>query len=154
MKNKKEKVIRWGLLILWMAVIFIMSQQNGENSSEQSRFVILIFSSLGIDINGQFGELSTFIVRKAAHFTEYFILFVLSYRTIKLYYQDKKSMILAIAFVFIYASSDEFHQSFVPGRGPAFRDVLVDTSGGVFAGICIGIKNKIRSRVKKDTVSK
>ncbi|MBE6050217.1 MAG: VanZ family protein [Clostridium sp.] len=154
MKNKKEKVIRWGLLILWMAVIFIMSQQNGENSSEQSRFVILIFSSLGIDINGQFGELSTFIVRKAAHFTEYFILFVLSYRTIKLYYQDKKSMILVIAFVFIYASSDEFHQSFVPGRGPAFRDVLVDTSGGVFAGICIGIKNKIRSRVKKDTVSK
>lgn len=154
MINKKEKIIRWILLILWMLFIFIMSQQSGENSSEQSRIVILIFSSLGIDINGYFGELSTFIIRKAAHFTEYFILFVLAYRTIKLYYQNRKSIILTIVFVFIYASSDEIHQYFVPGRGPAFRDVLIDTSGGVFAGICISVKDKIKHRVKKDTVSK
>lgn len=154
MINKKEKIIRWILLIFWMSFIFMMSQQNGENSSEQSRLVILVFSSLGIDVNGYFGELSTFIVRKTAHFTEYFILFVLAYRTIKLYYKDKKSIILAIVFVFIYACSDEFHQSFVPGRGPSFRDVLIDTSGGVFAGICISIKDKIKHRVKKDTVSR
>ncbi|MFZ2371781.1 MAG: VanZ family protein, partial [Trichococcus flocculiformis] len=37
----------------------------------------------------------------------------------------------ALLFVFLYASSDEFHQSFIPGRGPAFTDVLIDTAGGL-----------------------
>lgn len=153
MKNKKKKIIRWVMLILWMVFIFMMSQQNGETSSEQSRFVVLIFSSLGIDFNGQFGELSTFIIRKTAHFTEYLILYVLAYRVLKMYFKDKKSIILSLVFVFLYASSDEFHQSFIPGRGPSFRDVLIDTSGGVFAGICIIINNKIKSKIKISTIS-
>ena len=34
----------------------------------------------------------------------------------------------------IYAITDEYHQSFVAGRGPAITDVCIDT-----AGVCIGI---------------
>ena len=34
----------------------------------------------------------------------------------------------------LYAASDEFHQSFVPGRGPSIIDVGID-SLGVFTGI-------------------
>ena len=34
----------------------------------------------------------------------------------------------------IYAVSDEVHQAFVPGRGPALKDVLID-SAGAFTGI-------------------
>ena len=35
-----------------------------------------------------------------------------------------------------YAASDEFHQSFVPGRGPSIIDVGID-SLGVLTGILI-----------------
>ena len=34
----------------------------------------------------------------------------------------------------IYAITDEYHQSFVAGRGPSATDVCIDT-----AGVCIGI---------------
>ena len=36
----------------------------------------------------------------------------------------------------IYAVSDEIHQAFVPGRGPAVTDVLLD-SAGVLCGIAV-----------------
>jgi VanZ family protein len=42
----------------------------------------------------------------------------------------------AILFVALYASSDEWHQTFVPGREGCIRDVCIDTTGAVF-GILI-----------------
>ena len=43
---------------------------------------------------------------------------------------------ISIVVGLIYAITDEFHQSFVPGRGPSVTDVCIDTAG-VFAGILI-----------------
>ena len=62
---------------------------------------------------------------------------------------DIKVFIQVILMVFLYACSDEFHQAFVPGRGPAFRDVLVDTSGGLTALLII----YIRAILKKSAAS-
>ena len=42
-----------------------------------------------------------------------------------------------ILIVILYASTDEFHQLFVPGREGTFRDVLIDTSGAIIAIIFI-----------------
>ena len=36
---------------------------------------------------------------------------------------------VALLLVAIYAISDEYHQSFTPGRSPAASDVLIDTVG-------------------------
>lgn len=46
--------------------------------------------------------------------------------------------LFAAVFSCIYASSDEIHQLFVPGRAGQVRDVLIDTSGAV-AGILLAI---------------
>ena len=35
---------------------------------------------------------------------------------------------------FLYAASDEFHQSFVPGRNSGVFDLIADTVGGVMGG--------------------
>jgi VanZ family protein len=43
-----------------------------------------------------------------------------------------RSFFLAFTIVLGYALLDEFHQSFVPGRDPSWRDWLVDASGGFF----------------------
>jgi VanZ family protein len=130
----KRKYINWILVVGWMILIFMFSSQAGEVSTENNKFVIYVFDLIGLDLNGIFGTLSDFIVRKAAHFTEYFILYVLLYRAINRKENlNIKVFIWAILIVFLYACSDEFHQAFVPGRGPAFRDVLVDTCGGLTA---------------------
>ena len=43
----------------------------------------------------------------------------------------KKTGILSFLFSVIYALSDEFHQSFVPGRDGNIVDVLIDSSGAL-----------------------
>jgi VanZ family protein len=43
-----------------------------------------------------------------------------------------KALLIAAA----YAALDEFHQSFVPGRGGAAQDVLLDGAGAIVAQAC------------------
>ena len=48
-------------------------------------------------------------------------------------------MAIALVIVFLYACTDEFHQLFIPGRSGEFRDVMVDTCGGIIGLILISI---------------
>lgn len=146
--NKNKKMISWIILILWMGIIFFMSHQPGEVSSSQSDLVLKIFKFIGVELNDYFGELATFIIRKAAHFSEYMILFLLAYNVSR-YYKNKDVKLYLITFVFLYACSDEIHQYFVPGRSMAFKDVLIDTSGGVFAYIIISFVERLKINKKK-----
>lgn len=147
MKNKRL-VISWCLLIGWMALIFFMSNQPAEISNKQSDLVIKLFLALGIDLNSSLGSFASFIVRKAAHFTEYFILYCLAISVCKYYVDIKKARVYCLLIVLAYAISDEVHQYFVQGREMAIRDVAIDFSGGILGfivnwGICkIKFNNK------------
>ena len=151
MSDRNKKALRWVLFLGWMIFIFYMSHQPGDKSSVQSRFVLYVFNLLGLKLDTYFGELATLIIRKGAHFTEYFILFILTYNVISLYVVERKARLYSVIFVFLYACSDEFHQSFIPGRGPAFKDVMIDTSGGILGYFCVSIYNKIN--IKKGSYS-
>jgi VanZ family protein len=124
------------LTILWMAVIFLFSSQNGAESGMNNQFAVELLKYLGIDLYKIISpDTAAFIIRKAAHLTEYFILGVLLYKTWGTYFQRLK--VLSPAFIgFLYACTDEFHQRLVPGRGPSFRDELIDTSG-VLIGVLL-----------------
>lgn len=76
-----------------------------------------------------------FYIRKCAHFTEYFILSLLVLRGIRAGRPGTRFAwaLVVIAIVACYASLDELHQRFVPGRTPAIHDVLIDTTGGAAA---------------------
>ena len=151
MITKRKKILRWLLLLLWLAVIFIMSQEPGDISSSQSDFIVNLISFTGIELNDYYMEIATLVVRKSAHFTEYSILFILVYRVIILYMNKKQAKIVAILFVFGYACSDEFHQYFIQGREAAFRDVIIDTSGGIMGSFIMMIVEKIKFKNRKST---
>lgn len=69
-------------------------------------------------------------IRKAAHFSVYALLgFCLT--GVYHYQRHVPPTLAAIATAALYAMTDEFHQSLVPGRGPQLTDVLLDTSGAV-----------------------
>ena len=71
-----------------------------------------------------------FVVKKTAHIFEYGIFATLLYRAIiNSGVKSKKAMWYAVIFACLYGISDEFHQSFTPGREPTLRDVLIDTLG-------------------------
>lgn len=147
--DKHKKRIAWVLLIAWMILIFLMSHQPGEISSSQSDLLLKVFSLIGIELNDYFGELATFIVRKTAHFSEYMILFFLAYNVSIKYTREKQVRLYLIIFVFLYACTDEFHQNFIPGRNMAFKDVLIDTIGGIVGYIIITIIDKFKLRKGK-----
>ena len=113
------------LVILWMIFIFVMSSFDATSSSNQSNFIVDIITSI-ININ-DIGLLSL-IIRKLAHFIEYFILGVLVINFITRY--DKK-IIIAILLCIIYATSDEIHQIFVPGRSCQIIDIMIDSLGSI-----------------------
>jgi len=130
--NNKRKFIYWSLLIAWMIIICVMSNQPAVVSDSQSIGILDLFSKVGINITGIFGNLANFVIRKCAHFLEYMILALLAFNVLKLYFNAKQVVIFTIAFVFLYACSDEIHQLFVLGREGAIRDVIIDTCGGIF----------------------
>ena len=79
------------------------------------------------------------LIRKCAHFGEYFVYFLLLYRAVRGRHSGWRwswgSVALLIAAV--YSASDEFHQTFVPSRGPSVYDSLLDTTGACVALVAL-----------------
>lgn len=129
----RKKWIKWMLVLIWMFVIFLFSSQKGQQSSHNNRFIVDMLKYVGVNLDIILGSKDNYIIRKLAHMTEYFILYQLVYNAIYERFRFSKTLVLSLVFTFLYACSDEYHQSFVPGRSPAFIDVLIDTVGGTIA---------------------
>ncbi len=121
-----QKIILGTLLVIWLIIIFMFSNQTADKSTGVSdKFVSSITNILNIKNKDE--EISI-IVRKTAHFMEYFILGILLFLNLRLYNLDNK-LIIGIIFCFIYAVSDEVHQIFIDGRTPKLLDIFIDTLG-------------------------
>ena len=132
--------------ILMMYMIFSFSSQDGVTSSQLSYKVSYKIIETGGEILGadfepwEIDSLATRfhgVVRKIAHMTEYFALAVAV--AFPLYVYGLRGILLMLVagmFCVAFACGDEYHQSYVEGRGPSTRDVLID-SFGVFWGIVL-----------------
>lgn len=68
--------------------------------------------------------------RKAAHLIEYGVLAWLALRALAASgLRRRKAMGTALLFCVVFAASDEWHQTFVPGRYGKVRDVALDVLG-------------------------
>jgi VanZ family protein len=77
-----------------------------------------------------------FIIKKTGHITEYGILAFLIWRALAK--GDSPSpLVKAFLLSLLYAASDEYHQSFVPGRDGNLFDVCVDAIGALMALIFV-----------------
>ena len=105
----------WLPVVLWMGLIFVISSQS------KLPFAL----SKTVD----------FVIKKAGHVTEYSILAFLLWRAIS---QGRgapapQSFGGAFGLSLLYAISDEFHQTFVPGRTGRLTDVGFDALGALLA---------------------
>ncbi|MBM3271274.1 MAG: VanZ family protein [Candidatus Sericytochromatia bacterium] len=126
---RSRPLIKALLLAGWMGVIFAMSAQpsSGEDSSWLLR---LLLGPLAADLRPQDFATLHHLARKFGHFAEYFILALLWAWNLG---AALPRLALAWALSTLYAASDEWHQQFVPNRGPAFADVLIDSLGALAA---------------------
>ncbi len=108
------KINRWLPAIIVMIVIFAFSSRTSRELPE-------------------FGMVDA-LVKKSGHITEYAMLACALWYGFHL--QENKwrfAWLLAV----LYALTDEYHQSFVPGRHPSIIDVFVFDGVGAFLGLTI-----------------
>ena len=133
------------LSVLAVAVIFRNSMQDAELSSLESGSILALITklleSLRLDV-----AINEHIIRKTAHFVEYFILGGLLSGTAYAYTLKLKGLLAAPPIGLIVAVCDELIQDGVPGRSCQISDMALDfsavvTAAGIFA-IILAIRNK------------
>lgn len=146
---KKLRILSAVAAVLIMAVIFVLSSQNGDASNDTS----ISLTSFLLSADFDFALLINFIVRKIAHLLEYAALAVPVYLFAESFsISETLSCILSVLFTALYAVSDEIHQYFVEGRSCQIDDVFLDSAGGLIAVIIIhSIFMGLRRKSKKVT---
>lgn len=143
------------LLVIWMIVVFFLSNQTGPESSDVSKKVALIVT-FGDEEAAENIEPT---VRKVAHMTEYAIGAMLVYG-ILLTYQNfslRGKIAITFALIVVFAGLDELHQSFIDARSGNYIDVGIDSFGGLLGiGACYLMEgmikimdNKVQEEIKK-----
>lgn len=136
MKRKKSTVaFAWLPVIIWMGVIFLFSHQPGDLSGASSGRIVEFISS-GIARIIPFMEVNEdllhFLFRKGAHFGVYAVLGVLSLRAFQISgYSGKRGILFGWMLATLYAGTDEYHQTFIPGRSGEMIDVMIDSIGAM-----------------------
>ena len=135
------KYIKLTLIIIWMIIIFLFSNQKANDSTKLSNGLILKTVKVIEKINHKTYSdeeiLNKFVhpVRKTAHFVIYLILGILIYLYVK-DYGMKNTILISIMVCIMYSCTDEIHQMFVEGRSGELLDIIIDTIGS-FTGILI-----------------
>ena len=141
----------WLPVMLWMTLIFGASTGLGRPQNT-SLFLRPFLHWLDPGMSEDTFEKIHFAVRKTAHFVEYSILGLLLWRL--LHFDPaaapcrSREFLTALLLAALYAASDEFHQSFVPGREAAVLDVLLDTCGAGFGLAALWAARRLRPKKK------
>lgn len=148
MKSYKKAIVFTVLTLIWTAVIFSFSLQPAEASANLSggllkRLLNWFHWITGLQIPTYFAH---YLIRKAAHFGEFFLLGVFAYQASKYWVQKWRP---ALLYGILIAISDECIQ-YHTGGGRAMRisDMLLDTAGVAFAIFTVIVLTKRLTRRK------
>lgn len=140
----RRLVLAWVPVAIMCIAIFLFSQDanSGRHSEEVLRWLLetagVYSRHLLAVLNGPF--------RKLAHVIVYFLLGGLSYRGFS-YGRNgfaRGAAARSLLFSFVYACTDEYHQSWIPGRGPSPRDVMLDTAAAFLAIVLVWLFTRTR----------
>lgn len=157
----KKNILRIILILLLLGtfyIIFGFSSQDGEKSGSISRritekiatFIPQIQKENEIEKENIMNTMER-IIRKMAHFSIYTAVGLLLMALVSTYnIKEKNRLIISLTTGIIYASSDEIHQSFVPGRSPMITDIVIDTMGVILGILLIILGKKIIKKYRKN----
>jgi VanZ family protein len=130
-RSAMKNIVRWLPAIIWMAAIFYLSHQTGEELGSLLPLFQIILPAIS-DFNW-------------GHFIAYFILALTVYYALGRRWPTYWGKLLVILICAAYGVTDEIHQHFVPGRMPDFLDLRNDVIGAAIAMMMISIPRFRRS---------
>lgn len=128
----------WGPALAWAGFIWLLST-NQFSSAATGRIFRPILSWLFPSASEETLNLLHALIRKCAHFVEYFIFSLLVFRGIR---GDRTGWRLSwsletVLLAAIYATLDEVHQAFESDRTSSMYDSLLDTIGAAAAQLLL-----------------
>jgi len=147
--SRTQKFLRYWLpVLIWMTVIFSASADS-RSASTSSRLIAPFVRFFVPDISQGHLDQIVFLVRKAAHVTEYAILAWLFARALTMPATpagrwSRKAVFIAWIVTSLYSATDEFHQSFVPNREARWADVLIDSTGAALGILGFFLYGRLR----------
>lgn len=149
MNQSRKPSLLWAWLpvVAWLTMLAVESSDllsSSHTGSWLSKIIVLLFGH----VDAEYLELLNVALRKLGHFTGYAVLCLLLFRALlrttgiaRIAASTHHMMVRcaggAIAFTFLAACGDEWHQTFLPSRTGAFHDVLLDTAGAAFAQVLL-----------------
>lgn len=122
----KKRVLRWIPALVGMVVIFVFSSQPSDNLPNF--------------------DWADKLVKKSGHMVGYAILATTYWYALGL---KPERRWLAWMLAVLYAATDEFHQSFVPGRGASALDVLLFDNLGALIGLWLA-NHRLQRKIHAD----
>ncbi len=138
----------WVVTLAWAGMIFTLS--TGTYGSSFSAWLLREFLRLlHLEVSPPTFGVLHFCLRKLAHLTEYGIFSSLLYGSLErgrsLEWRARTAL-WCVLMAGAYSLTDEFHQSFVPGRTASWMDCGIDTVGA-FLGMLLVYGNDRLTRV-------
>jgi len=127
----------WWPALVWAIMIFFLST-DAFSSEHTSRIIEPLLRWLYPAISSDTLYWIHHLIRKGAHFVEYFIFGLLLYRGVRVMQGARTGWrwswaLTAWMIAIVYSALDEIHQIFVPSRGPSLWDSMLDSAAALAA---------------------
>jgi len=134
-RRRRRIILAWAAVVFWAGVVWTLGG-DAFSLAETSKFISPMIEAIFGDIDGRTKWKIFLTVRKSAHFVEYAILALLTFRAALL--SAPRNQLATAAWVALFlvatlATADEARQAFSTARSGSPYDVLIDLTGGVVA---------------------
>jgi Predicted integral membrane protein len=145
----------WLFVCFWLIVIFMMSHLDSVKSWYLTGEVLTVVKTGSLDQEASFDEKMTsyssnensnlmHILRKSAHFLEYFILALLLMNALLFHLDLLSALRWALGIGIVYGILDELHQLLIPGRTCNIVDMMIDGFGVCIGCLCVVLLKRFR----------
>lgn len=126
-------ILIWAITLAWAGTITFLS--TGAYAGSVTGWLLQdLLSSLHIHLAPPTFEIVHFLIRKLAHCTEYGMFGLFLYHSFNFRQPESWNTRRAVSAVMVaglFSLTDEYHQSFVPGRTASIKDCGIDTLGAL-----------------------
>lgn len=138
----------WGVVIAWMAVISTFSTEPFSAANTNS-YIDPVLRYFFPHLRPAGLVFAHYVIRKTAHFTEFFVLGLLSFWACRRGREPRwraSWMLQTLALAVVYALLDEAHQAFVPNRTSSLADSGIDSVGAAVSQVIVYLRHLLTRR--------
>ncbi len=139
-------------VVIWLLLIFILSQQPATESSKLSQQVTDVISVIVEKVSSDTElkeKYTNHYIRKNAHFFIFLVLGGLLVTALNSFgVTGWKGILVSFVLCVLFAISDEAHQLFVAGRGAQIKDLKLDVAGASVGIIIVCVFRWIGKRIR------